>query len=243
LGAWGLLLVAPALAAAQAVGYTGSLYAAQGRSPTERTDSVYVFAGIDAAAGPARLTLSVPFVRTVTTPEDSAAGETGAAAATTTGVADPLLRLDVRVWNHRARALQVGAAAAVKLPVVDAATGRGTGEADYAVGASAFTAAGRTSFLADVLYWQYGDPDGVDFANTWSYSFGAARIIGRGRVSALGSISGFSSGIAGEPAPVSLNIGFLSLVGRGQSLAVSASVGLTDSASDFSVGTSWRIAR
>jgi hypothetical protein len=33
------------------------------------------------------------------------------------------------------------------------------------------------------------------------------------------------------------------LVGRRQSLSVSASVGLTDSATDFSVGTSWRITK
>ena len=164
-------------------------------------------------------------------------------ASTSTGVADSTVRIDVRVWDNRPRAIQVGLTGAVKLPVVDATSGRGTGEADYGVGASAFKTMSRTSLMADVLFWKYGDPEGVDFANTSSCSAGVAQVVGGGRFSAMGSISGFSSGVGDLPPPVALNLSVLSLIGRRQSLAVTASIGLNDSTSDFSVGTSWRIAR
>jgi hypothetical protein len=186
--------------------------------------------------------VTLPFVGTKTTPV-STDEATPAAAVTNTGFGDPLLRLDVRLLHDPARGLQLGLAGAVKIPFVDASTGRGTGERDYGVGASAFSTLRRTSFMADVLFWKYGDPDDVDFTNTWSYSVGVAQILGTGRYSAVGSISGFSSGIGDQPPPVSLNVGVLSLVGRRQSLAVSASVGLNDSTSDFSIGASWRITR
>jgi len=241
--AWGTVLpglIAPA--EAQTIGYTASLYGVHGTYPTERMNSVYVFNGIDVSAGPFRVAVTLPFVRTETTPVTTD-GTTPAAASTNSGIGDPLLRLDVRLLHDPARGLQLGLAGAVKVPFVDATTGRGTGEADYGVGASAFSTLHRTSFMADVLFWKYGDPDDVDFTNTWSYSVGVAQVLGTGRVSAIGSISGFSSGISDQPPPVSLNVGVLSLVGRRQSLAVSASVGLNDSTSDFSIGASWRIAR
>lgn len=229
-------------AVAQTVGFTGALYGVRGTFPTERVNSVYVFTAGDATVGPVRVMATVPFVRVSTTP-DATATSTSAMSTTSAGVGDPLVRVDVRFVDDRRRRVQVGLAGALKVPIVDAATGRGTGETDYGLGGTAVTTMRRTSLMADVLYWTYGDPEGSDFTDAWSYSVGAARVVGGGRSSVTASLGGFSSGVGGAPPPVALTVGLLTLVQRGQSLALTASVGLTDSSSDVSVGASWRLTR
>lgn len=235
-------MLSDGIAGAQSIGYTGAFVGARGAYPTERVASTYVFNSVDITGGPARVALTVPWMRVETTlPQDPLI--TPILPTTSTGMGDPIVRLDLQLIDNRPQALQVGVAAAVKLAVVDVSTGRGTGEADYAAGATAFKTIRRTSLMADVLYWKYGDPEGFDFADSWSYSVGASQVIGTGRWSAYASVSGFSSAIADMPAPMAINMGVLTLVGRRQSLAVTASLGLNQSSTDFSLGTSWRISR
>jgi hypothetical protein len=124
--------------------------------------------------------------------------------------------------------------------MVDPADGLGTGAADWGLGVSVFKVMGRASLLADALYWQYGDPEGVDFENSLSFSLGVGRTLGGDRWLAMGSIAGFSP-VSGLPMPLFLTFGAMRLVGRNQSLGMTAGVGLTDSSSDFSIGMSWRI--
>lgn len=234
------LLIAPANA--QTVGFTGALYGVRGTYPTERVNSVYVFTGGDVTVGPVRVMATLPFIRASTTP-DATVTSTPLTSTTSTGVGDPLVRVDVRLGDNPPRRVQIGLAGAVKVPIVDAATGRGSGEADYGLGWTTVTTIQRTSLMADVMYWTYGDPEGADFTDTWSYSVGVARVVGGGRSSLMASIGGFSSGVGVAPPPVALTVGLLTLVQRRQSLALTASVGLTDSSSDVSVGASWRLTR
>jgi len=237
-------MLSACVASAQTVAYTGSMYASRGTYPTERVDSVYLFNTIDVAGGPVRLAVTVPWMRVEAASSGGAADSTELMLPTTsTGIGDPLVRFDLRVVDDRARAFQVGVATALKLPVVDASSGRGTGEVDYAVGATAFKIVRRSSLMADILFWKYGDPAGLDFSDAWSYSIGAAQVLGNGRWSALASISGFSAGIGELAPPLALNVGVITLVGGRQSLAVTASIGLNDGSNDFSVGTSWRVSR
>ena len=56
-------------------------------------------------------------------------------------------------------------------------------------------------------------------------------------------ILGFSQGIDGAAAPAQLNVALLRILGRHQSVAITGGVGLNGGSEDFSVGTSWRIAR
>ena len=244
--AWGCLAVLAAAGpvAAQEVGYTASLYVARSTYTTDRVTSLYLFNSVDVSAGPVRASVSVPFVRQRIsfTDDGAAAGADLPDGLTTTGFGDPLLRVDVRVRDDRRRSLQIAIAGSVKLPVVDAADGLGTGVADVAVGASLFKAAGAASLFADVLFWKYGDPEGYDLENTVSYSVGMGRVLGAGRWSALVSLADFSSGLDGGVPPVQLNVAVFALAGGRQSVAVTAGLGLTDS-SGFSIGTSWRIAR
>jgi len=238
------MLAAPAPARAQEVGYTASLFAARSTYPTDRFTSLYFFNSVDLTAGPVRASLSLPLVRQrVTTFDaavDPATGLVTDLETTTTGLGDPLVRADVRVIDDRSLGLQVAVAASVKLPVVDAEDGLGTGETDYGIGASVFKTAGRTSVYADVLFWKYGDPEGIDFEDSLSYSVGMGRVLGSSRWSAMVSLAGFSQGVGAAAPPVQLNVAVLALAGRRQSVAVTAGIGLNEG-SGFSIGTSWRI--
>lgn len=247
LAGWALSLSATAPAAAQEVGYTASLFVSQAGSPAETYDSVFVFNTVDLTSGRLRFSLSVPWVRQHLVTEDTVSVVDGSLIpgtdTVTTGFGDPLARVDVRLVEDWSRALQVSVAGSVKLPVVDIEGGLGTGETDVAFGVSVFKGAGRNSLLIDALYWKYGDPEGVDFKDALSYSVGVARMVGVGKWSTMVSLAGFTSAIEGQSPPVQLNVGLLGLVGRRQSLAISAGFGLTDSAGDFSIGASWRISR
>ncbi len=234
---------------AQAVGYTLSVYGAHGTYPVTATTttSAYVFNSVDVTTGPVRTTFAVPFVhqRTLSTGAaiDPLTGGLLDVESHATGFGDPLIRVDLRVLNDRPRGLQIGVAGSVKLPVVDAASGLGTGKADVGIGGSLFKAAGGTSVFADLLFWKYGDPEGVAFQDSLSYSVGVGRMIGRGRWSAMLALAGFSRGIDSGAAPLQLNASVLALASRHQSLALTAGVGLNDASGDFSLGASWRVTR
>ena len=243
-----LIVVGGGAAGAQDLGYTASLFFARTSGPDATFDSVSVFNSVDAGRGPLRLTFSVPVGRYHSVIEPGVDPVDGAVLpgsdTTASGFGDPLIRADVRVLDDRARGLSVGVAGSIKPPVADPAGGLGTGEMDYAFGVSLYKANGRTALLADALYWVFGDPEGIEYLDGMSYSTGVARTLSAsGRWSTLLTLSGFTAGYGGLSAPVQLNVGVLTLVGRRHSLAVSAGFGLTESAADFSIGTSWRISR
>lgn len=229
-------------ARAQAVGYTAALYSARTSYPEERITGVYAFNSLDATHGPVRASITVPFTYHRITFKELT-GDRARGTDSATGFGDPLIRVDFRIVDDRSRGLQIGLAGSVKPSLVDPSGGLGTGATDVGAGASVFQTVGRTSILADVLFWKYGDPDGVDFRDTLSYSVGVGRLIGRGRWSAMVSLAGFSHAIDGAAPPLQLNVAMLTLVGRRQSLAITGGVGLNDTAGDFSIGTAWRIVR
>jgi hypothetical protein len=227
---------------AQTIGYTGSVFVARSTYETERATSLYVFNGVDVSGGPVRVSASIPLIRQRLTPFESLADPAIVPAArTNAGFGDPLIRVDVLVVDDSRNDLQIGVAGSVKPALVDPVDGLGTGVADWGAGVSAFKAMGDgTTLLADALFWKYGDPEGVDFDNSLSYSIGIGRAIGSGRWSTIASFAGFTP-VGGAPAPLLLTVGVMTLTGRSQSLAITAGFGLTSSASDFSIGTSWRI--
>lgn len=240
LGGCLVALVAGSPARAQEVGYTASMSVARETFDTERLTSIYVFNSVDVSGGPVRLWLSVPFIHQRLGLVDAALDTPD---ETSTGFGDPLIRVDVRIADDRERGLQIGLAGSVKPSIVDPEGGLGTGEADVGFGGTVFKTAGRTSLFGDLLFWRYGDPEGVAYRDSLSYSVGVGRVLGRGRWSAMASLSGFSHGLEGASPPMQLYLTMLTLAGRGQSLAITVGIGLNDDSGDFSLGTSWRIAR
>jgi hypothetical protein len=237
------LLAGATLAAAQDVGFSVSVSGARADYPGQRLSGIYVFNSLDVTAGPVRIWASVPLIRQWSTVDvvDPVTGTSAPARETTSGAGDPLVRIDLRLHHDPVRALQVGVAASLKPSITDAAGGLGTGASDVAFGASLFKGLGRTSILADVLYWKYGDPEGLDFEDTLSYSLGVGHVMGRGRWSSMVSLSGFSRGLEGGAAPVQLNVAALALAGRRHSLSIMAGFGLNAGASDLSFGAGWRV--
>ena len=236
------LLSGIAPASAQEVGVSLAVSGARGTyDAAYRLSGLYLFAGVDVTGGPVRLWASVPFIWNSSS-VDTLDPVTGATSSyqSTTGMGDPLVRVDLRLLNDRAHSLQVRAAAAVKPSLVDATSGRGTGKTDVAVGGSVFRGFGRTSVFADALYWKYGDPDGIDFQDAVVYSVGFGRVIGTGRWTSMVTLSGASKAMTGGDAPMQLNLAALLAAGRRQSLALSGGVGLRGVSGGVSLSTSWR---
>lgn len=226
---------------AQDVGYSVAFSTATATYPGQHLTGVYIFNSVDLTRGPVRIWVSLPFVRQQSTLEfDPVTGLPASIDETRSGIGDPLIRVDFRVREGRHDGLQLAVAAAVKPSVVDAAGGLGTGATDYAFGGSVFKGFGRTSVFADVLYWNYGSPDRTAVQHSLAYSLGLGRLLGSGRWSSMVSLSGFSRGINGADPPMQVGLAALVLAGRRQSLAINAGIGLNDSSSDFTFGTSWR---
>jgi hypothetical protein len=230
-------------ASAQEVGVSLAVSGARGTyDAAYRLSGLYLFAGVDITGGPVRLWASVPFIWSSSSVDtvDAVTGATGSYQSASAGMGDPLVRVDLRLVSASAHSLQVRAAAAVKPSLVDAASGRGTGRTDVAFGGSVFKGLGRTSVFADALYWEYGDPDGIDLQDAVIYSVGFGRVIGTGRWASMVTVSGASKAMMGGDAPMQLNLAALLAVGRRQSLAISGGVGLRGVTGGVSVSTSWR---
>ena len=229
-----------AAAASAQVGYTGSLFFVKVETTAgDRTDAVYVFNSIDVALGRFRASATLPVIAQQSAWEDYVAGpvETGWQS----GLADPTLRVDAAVWRSRSRDATVRVSGTTKLPVASVDDGFSSGEIDVAVGASASLFRGRNGVLADVTYWMLGDPDGTDYRNVASFYVSFARVLDqRSRWSAIVAVSGAPSAIAGVDPAAQLSFAALRVVGRRGALGISVDVGLTDSAADVAVGSTWR---
>jgi hypothetical protein len=239
--ACGVLMALPA--DAQEFGYTASWYVARSTYPEQRDTGLYLFNSVDLAAGPVRASITLPFIRQHTTLLGGLTDPRLDTSSTVTGFGDPLMRVDFSVFQDSGRDLQVGISGSVKPSIVSADDGLGTGATDVAAGATLFKSVGGTSFMADLQFWKYGDPAGIDFPNSLAYGIGIGRVLQAGRTSAMVSLGGFSHGLDGTTNLMQLNAGLLVLASRRQSVSVTAGFSLNDRLGDFSIGTSWRIAR
>jgi hypothetical protein len=159
-----------------------------------------------------------------------------------TGIGDPLVRGDVEIVSDVAARPSVRLHAAAKIPLRDPDSGFSTGEWDVGSGISLAKSAGRNSVFADVSYWRFGDPAGLELQDAVAYSAAYGRTLATGRWSLMASVSGWSTMIEGADPPVEVGLGVTRLVGaanRGVSLF--ANVGLTETAPDFSIALGWRV--
>ena len=238
------LLTAAALtwaaAASAQIGYTGSVYSVRFETADgARTDAVYVFTSIDFEHGRLRGAATVPVVMQQAAWIDPVLGpvETGWLS----GIADPVLRLDGAVWRTPSGGASLRVSGSVKLPVASVEDGYSSGEVDVALGLSASIFRGRNSLLADFTYWWLGDPSEVEYRNVPAFYVGYARVLDRAyRWSAIASVSGAPSPVPGFDPAAQMSLAVLRVIGRG-ALGVSVDIGLTDSAANLAVGSTWRI--
>lgn len=122
-----------------------------------------------------------------------------------------------------------------KLPTASARKGLGTGKADYTAGAEVSTRLGQVQPYVAVGYTVPGDPDGFDLRNSVSARAG----IGLGLSSKVtGNLAyGYARSLSPlVPDEQQIGTGISAALGRGFTLGVQGSAGLSDGSPDFGGG-------
>jgi hypothetical protein len=240
-----LVALVPATATAQGLYFEGGLSFARG-------DYIYTqqTSGGGAAAGLAwssrRITTRVTlpyFVRDtrLLTVSGEPPPEPADPALSATGHEGSLADPQVQVYGQVLQSSRagVGLSASVKIPVVEAGY-FGTGEWDFGVAGSLSRFVGTATMLGlDVSYWHLGDMPDFPLQDTVTGTLTLGRAFGRDWT-ASASVSGGRSAVAGYDDPWWASL----LVGRSFSRGIwglTASVGLSDTAPDVTVGLVWRV--
>lgn len=157
-----------------------------------------------------------------------------------TRVGDPVLRAEAEL--SRGDATRVGARILAKLPLADPSSGIGTGAFDYGAGLSVAASIDRTFFFADVDHWVLGDMPELPLRDLTSASLGAGFAFGaQGRLSALASVSGATAIVDNVSAPLSAGASLGLAVRPERFITVGATIGLSESAPDWSLTLGWRV--
>jgi hypothetical protein len=157
------------------------------------------------------------------------------------GIGDPTVSLGLRLLKESKLFPNVQLVVQAKLPLASIEKGFGTGEWDYSGGLSLSKALGKTFLFVDMYYWMLGDLPDLELKDTVSYSIALGQPLSGGKYALLVSYSG-STNIISEVAPPSfLGFGFSYRIDAKKSLMLNASLGLTESAPDFSVSLGWNI--
>lgn len=239
-----LVLLLPAPALAQGAFLEGGLSLARGDYVyTEPTSSGAASVGL--AYSTARLTarVSVPFfvrdtrLLTVRGLEPVEPAPVTASAQHTASIADPVAQLFVQV--HRGPGTAVGLSAAVKLPLV-AAGDFGTGQWDVGGGLSVSRFIGTATVVgADLSYWHLGDLPDLDLQDPVAGTLTVGRAFGGAWMASV-SCSGGRSTVPAYDDPWWFSVLVSRVFARGI-WGLTASVGVTDTAPDFTLGLIWRL--
>lgn len=230
-----MLLALPALLAlahgaslhGQDVHYSGSVHYTGASDASGDAGDWTLLNGITLQADRIRLGVALPLLLR------------GAGAESGPSLADPLLSAAVQLYRGWGPLLSVDVDARVKPPLVAVESGGGTGEWDAGVGIMLAAAAGsRTLLFADLGWWRYGDPPGLEFPDEVTFGIGAGRAL-RDRLAAMLLLSG-GIDTGGEASSSALLALASYRVGAAGSLAAGASVGLDDDAA-LSLFVAWRV--
>ena len=158
-------------------------------------------------------------------------------AQLTGSLADPVAQLFVQA--HQGDRAAVGLSASVKIPVL-AAGDFGTGSWDVGGGLSLsrFVGAGTLVGL-DLGYWHLGDPPELDLRDTVTGTLTVGRPLGRLWTASV-SLSGGRSAVAGYADPWWTSV-LVSRVFATGIWGLSTSVGITETAPDFTLALIWRL--
>lgn len=248
-----VLALSSATLDAQAIHYEGGLSVASGTYTfVERTTSWTISNGLALSAGPFVLRGVVPLfhqdISTLTVSSldapvlEEVAGEEQTAAvapapAYKLALGDPLAHLSVGLLRGVGTSLTVGVGA--KLPIADTAS-YGTGAWDIGGSVSLSQGLGWATLVSlDVSYWHLGDPAGLDLRDAVMGSASVAQLLGTGWAGSV-YVSGARSIIAGLEDIYYVGASLSRLAGS-RALGITASLGLTETAPDFTVGINWRI--
>lgn len=152
-------------------------------------------------------------------------------------VGDPLLGASWRAEAGRGTLVAVGAT--VKVPVADTAT-YGTGEWDFGANVAVSRRLARGLLLGlDLAWWRLGDMDDLELRDPVYGTASLGYLSERGWGGSL-MASGGSSVLAGYDPPFSVGAGVHRISGS-QSWGLLATLGLTETAPDFTLGGLWSV--
>lgn len=154
-------------------------------------------------------------------------------------VADPLLSAGVDVQRGYGVLRAVALTAAVKAPVATLESGVGTGQWDFAGGASVVLGAGGLLVFGDASYWHYGDLPDLPLRDGVAYGLGVGAPLG-GSWSAMASLAGASRVIPDVEPPLSITVSASHTVAAGRSLSAGIGLGLTEGTAAISGFLAWR---
>ena len=155
------------------------------------------------------------------------------------GLGDPMLYAGFEILRGRSLPVSLRLTASVKAPMGDVEQGFSTGEWDYAAGLSLSGLLGGTLLFADVTYWVFGDPPGLEYRDPVAYSLGFGRPLAGGKLGLLASVFGYTQVIEGVAPPAQATLSLSYIIDSRSSLIGGASFGLTDSSPDIGFSLGW----
>lgn len=156
------------------------------------------------------------------------------------GFSDPSLSGNFRLFTSTSGRTSVSGNFNLKFPLTEPETGFGTGAWDIGAGLSVAQRLGiNYLWLADIVYWQLGDMEELNFHNPLSYSTGLGRVFDGTKWMLSANIYGYSKILDDTDPPLSAGLnGGVSLTSKVR-LHANLVIGLTESVSDFSAGFGW----
>lgn len=227
--------------------WTGASYTTRDREDLGRTNYYRVPFGARVTKGPFRLSASMPYV--VVRGPGALIGdgdEIDDIPPTTDdrdrqGWGDLRLTARYRLPEATLGGFELDLMGGVKLPTASRKERLGTGEVDYTVGAEVSRDMGGFEPFVSAQYRMNGDRPDLDYRNTIATSVGTGVRLSR-RTRASLSYDYSQSRIRGRSGFHTLDAGVSTRLSRRVSLSGSGSVGLSERAPDFSVGSrlTWR---
>ncbi len=151
-------------------------------------------------------------------------------------LADPVFGGTLTVLESGDRRQRVALEGWAKAPIAAVSSGVSTGAWDYAAGISTSLHGGRMLLSSSATWWVLGDLPDLDLKNALFYSLSLGTSVGTGW-GLSGGVSGATSIFDNAEPPVVVSVSLMRLLAR-RSLGVNVGVGLTETASDLSVGVS-----
>jgi hypothetical protein len=155
---------------------------------------------------------------------------------------DPSLSGRFKLFESTGGRTSLNGTVGIKFPLTDPNSGFGTGAWDMGTGL-AFAQRFQYGWLifASGSYWRLGDMDELDFNNIFSYGISLGRSYRGGKLMAVVNIYGSTQVIDVVDPPVSAGAGIGIQLSTKVNINSHSQFGLTESASDFSIGLGWSV--
>ena len=166
----------------------------------------------------------------VTVPYLSLTNKTSGLSSTESGVGDIIVRAGAVLFPENVSGFSVNGSVAVKLPTADETKGLGTGETDYGVFASMQKRLQAFKLSVTAGYLKKGDPQNIDYHDSFSYGFGLSRRFTR--TTLYGAYENRRAIISGFENPQELSAGFFHILSADYAVKGHLFVGLNNGGPD-----------